>query len=137
VQVFQDENEGLGASLFAQQGCDGIEESESQAFCIGGERPRQIGVKLAQLGNYLGEVRCAHAELGCEHARLRFAYEGAQALDPWPICRSAARFPAPTRQHPGVAVGDACDELLSKRRLADPWLATDQEQRTVAPLNVG
>ena len=91
---------GLVRASSTQEGCDGVEESEAQAFCIGGEWPRQVGGELTQLGDDLGEVCGAYAELGGEHAGLRFAYQDAQALDPGPICRSTAQIPSTDRTTP-------------------------------------
>jgi len=136
MQILQHEHDGLGASLLAQEGCDGVEEPETLAFGIGGERPRQVGAQLTQFGDNLDEVRGAGAELAGEQGGLRFAYEDTQALDPGPICRSTARFPAPTGQHPSIPLCGAYGELLSKRSLADPRFATDQEQRAAALLKV-
>jgi hypothetical protein len=59
VDVLQNEHDGLDASLFAQQGGDGIEEPEAQAFCVGGDWARQIGAELTQLRDYLGDIRGA------------------------------------------------------------------------------
>jgi hypothetical protein len=136
VDVLQNEHDGLAASFFAQQGGDGIEEPKAQAFCVGGDWARQIGAELTQLRDYLGDVCGAGPELGGEHPGLRFAYQDPQALNPWPICRSTARFPAAAGQHPSISLGDACNEVLSKGSLADSGLATDQEQRAMAPLYV-
>jgi hypothetical protein len=118
MQVLKDEHDGLGASLLAHEGCDSVEEPEPLAFCIGGERPRQVGAKLTQLGYDLGEVSGACPELCREYAGLRFAYQDAQALDPGPICRSTARFPAATGQHPSIALRGAVQPRLGS------WLST-------------
>ena len=128
VKVFEDDDQRQALRCIGQRVADRVHEDEA---CLFGSEIRVFVCGLG--GRKLGQNLRKGAEVGIELPRLGGTQNSAQNLDPRPICRRTAGFPAPTpvRAHPARAceVGD----LLGEPALADARLPRQVPDRA-APL---
>jgi len=71
-----------------------------------------------------GVLRLEHqmASGGVERSDQRSDY-----LDPWPVCRRAAAFPASAPKHRHASFLSQLGDLVGKPGFSDPWFAGNEE----------
>ena len=133
VEVVEDQDDGTVARRVPQQARERVEQLEAGAIGVVVLQAGQLGEDVADLRQDLREMRSVRSDEPAKVVRLDVPQEGAHRLEPRPVDRRAARFPASPPGHTGTVVPRFGRERVREARLADAGLARQQHQATAAP----
>jgi hypothetical protein len=132
VKIIERHDERASLRGAADERRNGLEEAKARPLPLQCRWLGELREASAQLGQELGDVRCAAAELRSEPFGVGVAEVRAEGLDPGPVGRRAAGLPAPADEHCRPAGPCVLDQRLGEPALADPRLAGEEDQ-TPAP----
>jgi hypothetical protein len=130
VQIVQHEHRRPRAAHVAQELRRRVEQAEPRSVRSRACRLGQSGEQGAQLGQDLGQLNGAGAELGAQELGRRVAHKRAERLHPRPVDGRAATFPAAAVEDAGSPAGGLARQLLGEPALAGARLAADEEERS-------
>jgi hypothetical protein len=130
VEVVENDQERLRRPRRPEEGGGRVEEPEPGVLRIGRGPCRHVRQHLADLGDDLRELGGARSELPTEGLWCLDADVGAQCLHPRPVGGRAARFPATAPHDPDPPLLGSSRQLVRQTALADPGLATKEEEPT-------
>ena len=99
MQIVEDEHDRPTLGGGAEKIGGGVEQPKASSMGVERRWLLDVWEELSKLGEELGDIAGAGAELRSKLLGLQLADEGPQRLHPGPVSRRAARLPAAPHEH--------------------------------------
>jgi hypothetical protein len=132
MQVVQDNDHRSDLRDIPHKGRGRLEKAKAGPLRLQGRRFGKVREELAQLGQELGKIDRAGAELNSQSLGIGLPDVSTERLYPGPVGGSATRLPTTTDKHTRTPRPSPANKLLRNPALTDPRLTHHQKEPTAA-----